>query len=543
MDYLSDDTLRFIRYLSFKFDCLREQEENPLYIDVEKAQRHYNELEKIKLEKTEALAKVMPQRPIESYVNKPKPEKIHKKDGNLSVAGVKWYTTLKEQCLPDTTEGTVTVIDGWEDGNPNSPSQVKEWLYSLGWKPCTYKYDRNKATGEEKKIEQVRYSSPSDPRKGELTDSVLKLKAKEKGIEELEGLTVATHRMSIFKALLENSTIESFNGYPKDGSDSLEISVGRVVAGAGGFTNTLRLKHRSPIVNLPKVGSPWGEEIRGCIVAPKGVPCDVCTGDGTLMGGPDTFGKTCENCQGVGTVSYTVCGADVVSLEDNTKRHYMKPLDPDYVESMDVEGFDPHMKLLVIAGKITEDDYEYFVTAKETNNQRYKTLKAMRSPAKVTNYSSLYGVGKVKLAREAGMTVKEADALITAFWDMNWSIKQVAKEAYVRTLKDGSMWVKNPVSGFFYSLRNDRDTWSTLNQGTGVFIVDSWIMHLRKTTFPSVVVSMQYHDEVLVYCKLCEEERLGKALELAMAKVNETLKLNVTIEVDHKTGGSYSAVH
>jgi len=510
MDHLSYDTLRFIRYLSFKFDCLREQEESPLYIDVEKAQRHYNELEKIKLEKTEALAKVMPQRPVESYVNKPKPEKLYKKDGNLSVAGVKWYTTLKEQCLPDTTEGTVTVIDGWEDGNPNSPSQVKEWLYSLGWKPCTYKYDRNKATGEEKKIEQVRYSSPSDPRKGELTDSVLKLKAKEKGIEELEGLTVATHRMSIFKALLENSTIESFNGYPKDGSDSLEISVGRVVAGAGGFTNTLRLKHRSPIVNLPKVGSSWGEEIRGCIIAPEG---------------------------------YVVCGADVVSLEDNTKRHYMKPLDPEYVESMDVEGFDPHMKLLVIAGKITENDYEYFVTAKETNNQRYKTLKAMRSPAKVTNYSSLYGVGKVKLAREAGMTVKEADALITAFWDMNWSIKQVAKDAYVRTLKDGSMWVKNPVSGFFYSLRNDRDTWSTLNQGTGVFIVDSWIMHLRKTTHPSVVVSMQYHDEVLVYCKSGDEEQLGKALESAMAKVNETLKLNVTIEVDHKTGGSYSAVH
>jgi len=316
MDHLSDDTLRFIRYLSFKFDCLREQEENPLYIDVEKAQRHYNELEQIKLEKTEALAKVMPQRPIESYVNKPKPEKIYKKDGNLSVAGVKWYTTLKEQYLPDTTEGTVTVIDGWEDGNPNSPSQVKEWLYSLGWKPCTYKYDRNKATGEEKKIEQVRYSSPSDPRKGELTDSVLKLKAKEKGIEELEGLTVASHRMSIFKALLENANSE-----------------GRVVAGAGGFTNTLRLKHRSPIVNLPKVGSSWGEEIRGCIIALEG---------------------------------YTVCGADVVSLEDNTKRHYMKPLDPEYVESMDVEGFDPHMKLLVIAGKITEDDYEFYIKYKAT---------------------------------------------------------------------------------------------------------------------------------------------------------------------------------
>ena len=310
----NNDILRFIRYLSFKYDCLREQEENPLYIDTEKAQRHYNELEKVKGEKTVALAKVMPQRPIEKYKNKPKV--MHTKDGSLSKLGEAWYQLLKDMYLPSTTEGPVTVVEGWEDGNPNSPSQVKEWLYSLGWKPCTYKYDRNKVTGEEKKIEQVRYSSPSDPRKGQLTDSVLKLKAKEKGIEELEGLTVATHRMSIFKALLENADSE-----------------GRVVASAGGFTNTLRLKHRSPIVNLPKVGSSWGEEIRGCIIAPEGM---------------------------------TVCGADVVSLEDNTKRHYMKPLDPAYVESMDVEGFDPHMKLLVIAGKITEDDYDFYIKYKST---------------------------------------------------------------------------------------------------------------------------------------------------------------------------------
>jgi len=293
---------------------MREQEASPLCVDLEKAQRHYDELEALKQEKTEALAKVMPKVPVCSYKNKPKV--MTKQDGSMSALAEKWYQLLKEQHLPSTTEGTVTVIECHEDGNPNSPSQVKEWLYSLGWKPCTYKFDRNKATGEEKKIEQVRYSSPSDPRKGMLTDSVLKLKSKEQGIEHLEGLTVASHRMSIFKGFLEAAR-------PIDGT-----ALGHVVAGAGGFTNTLRFKHRAPIVNLPKVGSAWGEEIRGCIVAPEG---------------------------------YTVCGADVVSLEDMTKRHYMKPLDPSYVEEMDVEGFDPHMKLLVIAGKITQEDYDFYV--------------------------------------------------------------------------------------------------------------------------------------------------------------------------------------
>jgi len=177
---------------------------------------------------------------------------------------------------------------------------------------------------------------------------------------------------------------------------------------------------------------------------------------------------------------------------------------------------------------------------KETDQERYKRLKAMRGPAKVTNYSSLYGVGAAKLAREAGMTVTEAKALIEAFWDMNWAIKQVSKEAYIKTLKDGSLWVKNPVSGFYYSLRYEKDTWSTLNQGTGVFIFDSWVLRCRKK---GLKFSMSYHDEVLFYVKEGEETVVSQKLKDSMSEVNETLKLNVNIEADIQYGNSYSSVH
>ena len=502
----NNDILRFIRYLSFKYDCLREQEENPLYIDTEKAQRHYNELEKVKGEKTVALAKVMPQRPIEKYKNKPKV--MHNKDGSISKLGEAWYQLLKGMYLPSTTEGPVTVVEGWEDGNPNSPSQVKEWLYSMGWKPCTYKYDRNKITGEEKKIEQVRYSSPSDPRKGQLTDSVLKLKAKEKGVEELEGLTVATHRMSIFKALLENADPE-----------------GRVVASAGGFTNTLRLKHRSPIVNLPKVGSPWGEEIRGCIIAPKGVKEYVPT---NLDVGYSSEGE------GFVEVDYTVCGADVVSLEDNTKRHFLWDYDPDYVTSMMTEGYDPHLDLAKHAGDVTQEQIDLY------NEGKAPELKATRTKYKVTNYSAVYGVGAAKLAREAGMSQGEAKALLEAYWERNWGVKKLAQDQYVKTLKDGSTYLKNPVSGFYYSLRNERDVFSTLNQGTGVYIFDYWLMQCRKK---GVVLSLTYHDELLTYVKIGNEDKQKQLLEEAMKEVNDMLKLNVEITSDIQFGPDYASVH
>jgi hypothetical protein len=43
----------------------------------------------------------------------------------------------------------------------------------------------------------------------------------------------------------------------------------------------------------------------------------------------------------------------------------MQPLDPGYVEEMSVEGYDPHLRLAVFAGSITEEDYEFYVNYKK----------------------------------------------------------------------------------------------------------------------------------------------------------------------------------
>ena len=68
-----------------------------------------------------------------------------------------------------------------------------------------------------------------------------------------------------------------------------------------------------------------GNVIRGCLIAPEG---------------------------------YVLCGADMTSLEDTTKRHYMKPLDPKYVQEMSHYGFDPHLDLALHAGLITQVDID-----------------------------------------------------------------------------------------------------------------------------------------------------------------------------------------
>ena len=314
---ISSDALRLIRYLSWKMDCLREQEVNPLKIDREKAQKYFDELSSIVETKREELKQAMPKVPIIQYYNKPKV--CYKKDGSLSSLGEKWFQTLHRLGQPRESVGPVSEVVSYEDGNPNSDLQIKDFLFSLGWQPCTYKFVRNKETGEEKQIPQVRYFSQNDPRKGELTDSVKVLIEKEPSLQALDGLTVAKHRQAIFKAFLDMSDEEGY-----------------CAATAGGLTNTLRLQHRNPFVNMPKADGEvaWGKEIRGCIIAPEG---------------------------------YEMCGSDVVSLEATTKRHFMFPHDPEYADAMGQEGFDEHLNLAVYDSSITEDEERFYHWYRQNN--------------------------------------------------------------------------------------------------------------------------------------------------------------------------------
>jgi hypothetical protein len=275
------------------------------------------------------------------------------------------------------------------------------------------------------------------------------------------------------------------------------------------LTNTLRFKHKKPLVNLPGVGKAWGKEIRGSLIAD----------DGEVL-----------------------CGADVSSLEDTTKRHYMYPLDPDYVDEMREEGYDPHLKLLVIANKITQDDYTFYVEYKKSevgDAARFKALDKLRKKAKGTNYSALYGVGKAKLARSSGMTEAEAEQLLKTFWRMNWAIQEVAKTAE-RKVVAGQMWVKNPVNGFWYTLRYEKDIWSTLNQGTGSYCFDLWVAYYLML---GGNICFQAHDELVARIPKGATIQTEQSLRKAMEKVNQKLKLNVPLDISVQFGNTYADIH
>lgn len=298
---------KFLQYLTFKMQCAAHQELVGWNVDLDRVNHNIEELTKLQEEKVEELRGVMPNRKV--YAFKEKPKKFLKNDGTPSKKGEEWLQFLDEVGLDRVHEEPVRYVKKEEPPNPNSSDQVKDWLFSLGWKPCTFDYKTND-DGTERQVPQVR-------KDGELTPSVQLLIEENPHVKVLEGLTVIQHRLSIF---------EGFRDCAHNGKLRAEVA---------GLTNTLRFKHSKPLVNLPGVDKPWGEEIRGCLIAPKGE---------------------------------LLCGADMVSLEDTTRRHYIQPLDPEYVWEQSQPGYDPHLALAVKAGTITRDEYEFYKWYKNKND-------------------------------------------------------------------------------------------------------------------------------------------------------------------------------
>lgn len=475
----SEKAWRFVDYLMFKIDCARAAEKSGWKLDVSRCEESLTRLELEKGERIEELKKAMPKTLIKAY--KKKPKNLYRADGSLSVSGASWVKLLEEEGLPPDHIEDVEYVKGFREPNPNSTPQVKEWLFGLGWEPETFNYVNDKdASGRRttRKVEQIRVD-----KKGEkvLCPSVVKLVEQEPAIESLSGLTVLSHRIGILK------------GYLKNVNDS-----GYLQARISGLTNTLRFKH-SVIVNLPAASKPYGDIVRGVLIAPEG---------------------------------YELCGSDMSSLEDRTKQHYMWKHDPDYVKEMQTEDFDPHLALAEFAGALTPEQVKAHKNGEESHG-------SIRHLYKTANYSCTYGAGGAKLALTLNIPVGEGKSIVDAYRSKNWSIDAISKEVKTKNCL-GQMWLYNPVSKFWYSLRHEKDKFSTLNQSTGVYCFDIWIYNFRKIR-PQITGQM--HDEVILCVPEGKREEIKKLLKDSIVKTNKQLKLNRELDVDVQFGDNYAKIH
>ncbi len=331
---------RLLTFLMFKMDCARLQEDTGWEVDVELLETSIEQLTKEGAEAKAELESVMPIVP--KYSDRKAPAKPFKKNGELSASGVAWEEIKKliEQDAKDEfghpmvkrseKDGVVKLLTSYDQPNGNSPEQIKAFLYSKGWVPQTFKYERDEEAFNKWVASKPREganhnawnvwkeSRPEDRAIPQITV------AGDEGKElcpSLEDLAEEVPEIRVYaKYCVLKHRLGVLNGFKRD------LFNGKLQARINGFTNTLRVQH-AEIVNLAGVDKLYGKIVRGVLIA------------------------------GEGKISV---GSDLSSLEDRTKHNFMLPYDPDYVATMQEDDYDPHLKMAVTANMITEEEMEFY---------------------------------------------------------------------------------------------------------------------------------------------------------------------------------------
>jgi hypothetical protein len=484
-----------IRHLNFKLKCAALQEDAKWKLDVPACEELFKSFT-TRYEKAKADLEIhMPDVPV--WEKKTRCKKPFKMDGSLSAHGKNWEALVKEHVPESDWPNGVAVdyneeikyIKSWKEPNAGSVIQLKSWLTDLGWIPESFKIDRNKDTGEVRKIPQVK-----DPDTEELCESIARLIPETPALEHLRTMSVIKHRLGICKGFLAAVDEDGF-----------------VYAAVQGLTNTIRFKHKI-CVNIPSLRKPYGKEIRGLLTARDD--------------------------------KHELCGSDMSSLEDRTKQHFMWKHDPEYVKEMQVPGFDPHLDMALAAGLVTPDDVKFYKefdadSASPEAYKRHSKIAKVRHAGKGCNYAATYGAQGPTIARAAGVSEEMGELLHQAYWERNWSLVAIADECIVKNSR-GMKWLWNPVAKLWIWLKAEKDKFSSLNQSTGTYAFDRWVYHIIEKR-PQL--TGQFHDEVILEIKKGNREKCTKLLKDAVAIVNDELKLDRELDCDVDFGHSYSEIH
>lgn len=526
-DSVEDYVNRILTFLCFKMDCARLQEKTMWEVDVP----YLQESEATLLGLTETAAKelesVMP--PVAKYTSRKQPSKPFKINGELSVSGERWDTLKKLLISEEVDEygnqrakvikqGEIHELISYEPPNIGSVQQVKDFLLSKGWVPETFKYVRDKEAFEEwinekpitgsargawtywkntKPVDrEVAQISIEGEEGKELCPSVLRLAEEVPEIKALENYSMIKHRLGIVQGFLKN------------------LKQGKYLqARIGGFTNTLRVKH-TEVVNLPAANKPFAEVVRGCLIA------------------------------GEGKISL---GSDLSGIEDRVKHNFMIPHDPEYVKDMMAPDYDPHIATALASGTITKEEAKGY-KLKTLPQAVMDAIKSKRAVGKTVNYASVYGAGAAKIALTAGISVEEAQQALDGYWKLNWSVEAIADEQVVITCAKGFRWLINPINGFLYSLRSDKDKFSTLAQGTGSYLFDMWVdafLDKLEAKWKKKTLTGSFHDEMIVVVKNDEKvvATVEEMLYTSIKEVSDKYLMRRALGCDVQTGQRYSDIH
>ncbi len=176
----------------------------------------------------------------------------------------------------------------------------------------------------------------------------------------------------------------------------------------------------------------------------------------------------------------------------------------------------------------------------------------LRSRAKTVNFGIVYGMGDFSLAKDLGITVKEARKYIDSYFEKYPKVKQYmeqtiqnAKEiGYVSTLF-GRRRIIPEISSSNFMVRSsgERMARNTPIQGTAADIIKIAMVsverELRKCGLKSKLI-LQVHDELIIETLTEEENEVRELLKTCMENAAE---LSIPLVAETQSGASWYDAH
>ncbi len=188
-------------------------------------------------------------------------------------------------------------------------------------------------------------------------------------------------------------------------------------------------------------------------------------------------------------------------------------------------------------------------TAAEINGVPFDSVTpAMRRSAKAVNFGIVYGISGFGLARNTGVSRKQADQFIATYFQrypmvkafMDESVRRGYELGYAETL----FYRRRDLHELRSANRNirnfgERAAMNTPVQGTAADIIKLAMVRVQEELIKghyAAKLILQVHDELVIECPLTEQEAVRKLLKTAMEQI---VTLSVPLVADVSSGHSW----
>jgi DNA polymerase-1 len=206
---------------------------------------------------------------------------------------------------------------------------------------------------------------------------------------------------------------------------------------------------------------------------------------------------------------------------------------------------------LIAAFRAGEDIHSY-TASKVFGVAQDLVSGGMRRSAKAVNFGILYGMSERRLAREQGMTLKEAKSFIESYFERFACVRGYIDAVREQALRDAAIRTMFGRIRYFPQLHQKvnravqeqalRAALNTTIQGTAADLMKMAMLRvdeeLQEKGFKARIL-LQVHDELLLEVPEPELDEVGSVVRAAMEGVHS---LKVPLAVDQKSGDSWLAV-